>query len=394
MTGRFERLDAYLRGCVERGELAGWQVAVTHEDALVHRSGFGLRSLEQRAPVCEDTIWRIYSMTKPITATAALMLWEEGAFDLADPLSAYLPEFAGARRFVESTSHDHIAAVTEPIRVGHLFTHTAGLTFAAAAEHPVDALYREAGLDWAGLQSLPLAIACRRIATMPLLFGPGAAWNYSVASDVLGRLVEVLSGQEFGAFVAERLLAPLRMNDTGFQVRPSEAGRLASLYLRDGGLTLQAAAGARILEEPTGCYGGAGLASTLDDYCRFARMLCNGGTVEGVRLLSRATMAFATANHLPGGAELGAFGRPILGEPFAAGIGFNLFGSVVIDPVAEKTPGTAGNYGWSGAAGSHFWVDPAQRLTCVFMTQTMARPAHPLRRRLKQLVYQALDDLA
>ena len=393
MIDRFAKLDAYLRGCVERGELAGWEVAVTRDDAPVHRSGFGLRSLEQRIPVGDDTIWRIYSMTKPITATAALMLWEEGAFDLADPLSSYLPEFAGARRFADGASHDPVAAGAEPIRIWHLFTHTAGLTFAAAADHPVDALYREAGLDWAGLQSLPLEAASRRIATMPLLFTPGSAWNYSVASDVLGRLVEVLSGQDFGAFLAERLLAPLGMTGTGFHVRPSEAGRLASLYLRDGGLTLQAAAGARILEEPIGCYGGAGLASTLDDYGRFARMLCNGGMVEGVRLLSRATMAFAVANHLPGGAELSAFARPIMGEPFVPGVGFNLFGSVVVDPVAEKTPGSAGNYGWSGAAGSHFWVDPAERLTCVFLTQTIARPAHPLRRRLKQLVYQALEDL-
>jgi CubicO group peptidase (beta-lactamase class C family) len=391
--GRFAKLDARLRRYAEADVIPGWDVAVLRDDQLVHRSQGGVRSLETGAPVEPDTLWRIYSMTKPVAALAALLLWEEGAYDLNDPLGDYLPEFAEAKVWAGGrAATPRVVPALEPIRIWHLMTHTAGMTYAVAHDHPVDELYRTADLGWEGMQEMDLAEACARIARQPLLFQPGSGWSYSVGLDVLGRLVEVVSGQPFDRFLEERIFAPLGMTDTAFWAPPEKAGRLAGLhYLEAPGRPLiPLASGARTLQPHKGAYGGGGLVSTMADYLRFARMLGRWGELDGVRIVGRRTLEMATGDHLPNGAGLHDFARPINGAREPPGIGFCLLGSLTRDPAAAKSPVGAGTYGWPGAAGTYFWVDPAEQVICVFMTQVMTQHRSVIRDRLKPLVYQAL----
>lgn len=392
--GRLQRLDHHLERYVSDGRLAGWQLALTRGDHLVHSSGFGFRDREAGAPLSADAIWRIYSMTKPITSVAAMMLWEEGAFELKDPVSRFIPEFAEQRVWRGgSVTRPDLEPLMRPMEMWHLMTHTSGLTYGFMFAHPVDDLYRRAGFEWGIPQSTDLAGVCSRIATLPLLFQPGTEWNYSMSIDVLGRVVEVISGQTLAEFLRTRIFEPLGMVDTGFSVPSIDSDRLAALYGAHPGTGLavpMAAAGAAILTAPTAHLGGGGLASTMADYLRFAAMLRRGGELDGVRLLSPRTVRFMTQNHLPDGADLTAFGRPLFSETAFDGVGFGLLGSVTLDPVRSKVPGSVGDYGWGGAASTFFWVDPVEDITCVFMTQLLPSNTHPIRSQLKQLVHQAL----
>ncbi len=395
---RLGRLDAHLRGYVDDGRLAGWLLAVSRGGHLAHVASAGRRDREADLPVETDTIWRIYSMTKPITSVAALMLWEEGRFELKDPVSRFLPEFASARVWRSgSVTSPVLDPVTEPMQMWHLMTHTAGLTYGFMFAHPVDELYRRAGFEWGTPDGADLAEVCARVAELPLLFQPGSEWNYSMSIDVLGRVVEVLEGRPLDEVLHERVLGPLGMVDTGFSVPADQAERLAMLYgahpVTGLAVRLEAAAGAA-LRPPAALLGGGGLVSTAADYLRFAEMLRRGGELDGVRLLSPRTVRYAATNHLPGGADLTAFGRPLFSETTFDGVGFGLLGSVTIDPVTAKVPGSRGDVGWGGAASTTFWVDPVEDLVVVFMTQLLPSSTHPLRSQLKQLVAQALvDDL-
>ncbi|MEO7398186.1 MAG: serine hydrolase domain-containing protein, partial [Ilumatobacteraceae bacterium] len=282
-----------------------------------------------------------------------------------------------------------------PIEMWHLMTHTAGLTYGFMYAHPVDELYRRAGFEWTVPDATDLQGVCKQIADLPLLFQPGTEWTYSMAIDVLGRVVEVISGQTLEQFLRDRLFGPLGMVDTGFSVPAGDDGRLAALYGAHPATRLPTALGDLgnlALAAPLAHLGGGGLVSTMSDYLNFAEMLRAEGSFAGEQLLSPRTVRFMTRNHLPGGVDLTAFGRPLFSETTFDGVGFGLLGSVTIDPVAAKVPGSAGEFGWGGAASTFFWVDPVEDITCVFMTQLMPSSTHPIRSQLKQLVHQALID--
>jgi CubicO group peptidase (beta-lactamase class C family) len=394
---RLERLERHYRGYVDDGRLPGWLLAVVRHGRLVYLQTAGSRDLEAGLPVEPDTLWRIYSMTKPITSVAAMMLWEEGAFELKDPVSRFIPSFADTQVWNGGNALRPVTVPqTEPMRIWHLLTHTAGLTYGFHHAHPVDRLYREAGFEWTSPEGLDLAGVCDAWAAMPLLFQPGSEWNYSVATDVLGRVVEVASGQPLDRFLAERILEPLGMHDTTFALRDGDAERLAALYSPDpatGRATRNDVLGQRTLAPPPFLSGGGGLLSTAHDYLRFVKMLLGRGELDGVRILGPRTLAYMGRNHLPGGADLEAFGRQLFAESAFDGIGFGLGFSVVVDPAAGKVPSSAGELAWGGAASTAFYVDPVEDLGVVFLTQLLPSSAHAaIRPQLRQLVSQALVD--
>ena len=397
---RLKRLDAHFAGYVADGRLPGWLLTVRRHGRLVHVARCGSRDVEAGLPVTDDTVWRIYSMTKPITSVAAMLLYEEGAVALTDPVSAFIPSFADVRVFVGGSDLRPVTVpATEPVRVWHLLTHTAGLTYGFHRSHPVDALYRAAGFEWGSPRDVDLAQACDLWAGLPLLFQPGTEWNYSVATDVLGRVVEVASGQRLDEFFADRIFGPLGMTDTAFWAGPAAQPRLAALYGPgpDGQAARLDVLGRWVLKEPRMLVGGGGLVSTAADYDRFTQMLLHrpgspAGELDGIRLLSPRTVAYMARNHLPGGVDLETFGRPLFAEVPFRGVGFGLGFGVLIDPVPGKVVGSAGEISWGGAASTAFWVDQAADLTVSFFTQLLPSSTHPIRTQLRQLVYQALTD--
>lgn len=391
-AGRLSRVDELLGRYVDDGKLPGWSIAIGRRGQVVHVGRGGRRDVEAGRPVELDTVFRIYSMTKPITSVAAMMLFERGAFELTDPIARYLPEFADMRVWDGGSDlKPKTVPAVEPIRIWHLLTHTAGLTYGFHRAHPVDAMYRAAGYEWSAPTTVDLAGAVRDFARLPLLFQPGQEWNYSVATDVLGRLVEVVAGRPLDTFFAEHIFGPLAMPDTSFAVTDSD--RLAALYTPSpsGGLVRNDALGDGVLR-PSWQSGGGGLASTLADYHRFTQLLRGRGRYGDVRLLGDRTMRYMTSNHLPGGADLATFGRPLYAEAPFDGVGFGLGFSVLLDPAATHTLGSVGEFAWGGAASTAFWVDPAEDITVVFMTQLLPSSTYPIRPQLRQLVYSALVD--
>ena len=396
-ANRLARIDSHFARYVDDGRLPGWLILVSRAGKIVYLSTYGRRDLESGAPVERDTLFRIYSMTKPVTSVAAMMLYEAGAFELKDPVSQFIPAFKDARVYRSGSALKPITEpIAEPMRIWHLLTHTAGLTYGFHHAHPVDALYRAAGFEWETPEGADLATCCDAWASLPLLFQPGAEWNYSVATDVLGRVIEVASGLSLDRFFAERIFQPLGMHDTAFWADGEAAlERLAALYSPRPG-TLRAVRndvmGRAARRRPACWWGGGGLVSTAADYHRFAQMLLRGGELDGVRLLSNRTLRYMIQNHLPGGVDLEKFGRPLFAETTFDGVGFGLGFSVLIDPVANKVLSSPGEFAWGGAASTAFWVDPAEEITALFLTQLFPSSTHPLRPQFRQLVYQALVD--
>ncbi len=393
---RLGRIDSHFARYVDDGRLPGWLILVSRAGKIVYLGMYGQRDLESGAPIQWDTLFRIYSMTKPITAVAAMMLYEEGAFELKDPVSRFIPAFGDTRVYRSGPALKPVTEPTnEPVRIWHLLTHTAGLTYGFHHAHPVDALYRTAGFEWGPPDGMDLAACCDVWAGLPLLFQPGTEWNYSVATDVLGRVIEVISGLSLDRFFAERSFEPLGMRDTHFWVSERDIGRLSAFYSPQPG-TLRAVrndAMDRVARQrPAHCLGGDGLVSTVADYHRFTQMLRRGGELDGVRLLGNRTLRYMIQNHLPGGVDLESFGRPLFAETTFDGIGFGLGFSVVIDPVANKVLSSPGEFAWGGAASTAFWVDPAEDITVLLFTQLFPSSTHPLRPQLRQLVYQSLVD--
>jgi CubicO group peptidase (beta-lactamase class C family) len=392
---RLGRIDRHFASYVDDGRLPGWLVLVARHGRVAHLATYGRRDLEAGLPVEADTRFRIYSMTKPVTAVAAMQLYEEGAFALKDPVAEFLPAYADLRVYHDGPAPDPVTVpATRPLRLWHLLTHTAGLTYGFHHAHPVDAMYRAAGFEWVAPEGRDLADCCDAWAGLPLLFEPGSGWNYSVASDVLGRVVEVVSGQPLDRYLAERVFGPLGMADTGFWVEGPAAGKLAALYSAGPGgrPDRNDQLGGRALRRPHCLSGGGGLVSTAADYHRFAQALLGGGELDGARLLGSRTLAYMARNHLPGGADLESFGRRLFAETTFDGVGYGLGFAVLLDPVANKVLSTPGELAWGGAASTFFWVDPAERLSAIFLTQLMPSSAYPLRSELRQLVYQALVD--
>ena len=393
---RLARIDRHFQRYIDDGYLTGWQIVVARHGVVVHHALSGQRDVEAGLPVEADTIWRIFSMTKPITAVLALQLWEEGAFELNDPVHRYIPSFAETRVWRQGSVTSPVTEpVTETMRIWQLFAHTAGLSYGFMYAHPVDELYRRAGFEWGVPQGKDLAGVCDVLAGLPLLFQPGSEWNYSMGLDVLGRVLEVVSGKPLDVLMKERLLDPLGMHDTTWSVPVDQQHRLAALYGAMPG-TKKAIhleqMGRAALEPPLFLGGGGGLQSTAYDYQRFVQMLANGGELDGVRILAPGTVRYMASNHLPGNADLTAFGRPLFAETTFDGVGFGLGVSVTLDPVKGRVPGNAGEYAWGGAASTAFWIDPIDDLTVGFYTQLLPSSTHPLRSQLKQLVYQSIID--
>ncbi|MCU1603348.1 MAG: hypothetical protein JWO22_4057 [Frankiales bacterium] len=387
---RLARLDKQLARHVDAGRLAGWQLAVTRHDQVVHDTVYGWRDREAGLPVESDTVWRIASMTKPITSVAAMTLWEEGAFDLNDPISRWLPEFEDMRVYVKGVDRTMVTIpAVEPIRVWHLLSHTSGLTAGFMRVGHVDALYREAGYEFAAPpQNQTVGDCVTDWAGLPLVFQPGTAWGYGVSHDVLGRLLEIWTGQTLDVAFRNRVLDPLGMTDTVFTCDPGRRERLASLYLPDDADQAVRSPMSDLPIEPTILSGGGGLLSTCADYVRFTRMLAGSGELDGTRLLSRRTVDLMRSNHLPG--DLAQLSSGGFAETTLDGIGFGLGFAVVVDPLKAHSVASVGEYNWGGIFSTCFWVDPVEDLTAVFMTQLMPSSTFPIRAQLRQLVYSAL----
>ncbi|MFI1921841.1 beta-lactamase family protein [Streptomyces sp. NBC_00080] len=389
-----DRLDQHVAHFVDEGRLPGFLVAVSRGGRVAHLTAHGHRDIAAGLPVEADTLYRIYSMTKPVTSVAALILVEEGRLGLDDPVADHLPAFADQRVYVEGSGADLTTRpVGQPLLVKHLMTHTAGLTFAFYHCHPVDALYREAGLESAVLPGSDLAGTVEAYARLPLQFEPGTQWNYSVATNVLGRIIEVVSGRPLDEFIAERIFRPLGMPDAGFQVTDEQAGRLAELYSDADSGGIERIPGLPLFGRPRFLSGSGGMVATAYDIHRFSELLRRRGELDGVRLLQPETVDLMTRNHLPGGADLRTFGsRPAHDEPGNDGVGFGLGVSVVTDPSRTQAPSGLGTYGWSGVATTTFWIDPSRDLSVQFLTQLRPRKSLKLYPELKRLVHEAITD--
>ena len=387
-TDRLNRINELLARYVDAGKLAGTMSLVARRDEIVHWQCLGHRDLASGAPLTPDTIFRIYSMTKPITGVAVMMLFEEGHFLLDDPVAAFIPQLGEMQVAVGQNANGLILKPqTRPITIRHLLTHTAGLTYGFDPVDPIESLYQEANLlD----SSSTLPEMMDKLAGLPLVGQPGEQWVYSVATDVLGYLIEVISGQSLASFFQERILAPLNMMDTAFHVPSEKQTRLATLYLSEGGAPLApyqdtrsyTFAGPEVMSS-----GGGGLVSTMADYYQFCRMLLQGGELNGERLLGRKTVELMRQNHLPPELVPIRFADgPVLGK------GHGLAAAVWVDETHVAGLGTNGTYSWSGAASTHFWVDPAEELCGIFMTQLMPSGLYPIHAQFRTAVYQALVD--
>jgi CubicO group peptidase (beta-lactamase class C family) len=403
----FDRIEAHLKQrYIDAGRFPGTQLLVYRRGKVVHSAVQGFADLERKTPVREDTIYRIYSMTKPITSVAFMMLFEEGRVALDEPVAKYIPEWKNLGVFVAGNAPAFLTRPpSRPMLIVDLLRHTAGLTYGFQQRSNVDAAYRDkkiGGVEKDGTLDTMIA----DLATIPLEFSPGEAWNYSVATDVLGYLIGKISGMPFEQFLKQRILDPLGMKDTGFHVPADKAHRFAACYSADpdGGMTFHATerkntltlqddpTKSSFLAAPSLISGGGGLCSTAADYLTFCRALLNGGELDGVRLLGPKTLALMTSNHLPGGRELPEMSRSLFSEAAYHGIGFGLGFSVTMHPAKTLIPGSPGEYAWGGAATTSFFIDPVEELITIFMTQVLPSSAYPIRRELRTMVYAAITD--
>jgi CubicO group peptidase (beta-lactamase class C family) len=390
---RLGRIEDWMQQRVAGGRLAGVEVMINRRGRTVFHRCHGKADIARNVDATPDTIYRIYSMTKALTAVAVMMLYEEGRFQLDDPITRFLPEFASQRVF---TGGGYGSVMTEPakrsITFRDLLTHTSGLTYGFMHATPVDAIYRAQGIELPGTEE-PLREIMARLAKAPLIAQPGAEWNYSIASDLLGHLVAVISGQPFDDFLRERVIRPLGMADTDFLVPSDKVSRFAANYEKgpDGRPRLiEDPATSRFLTRPAAPSGGGGLVGTARDYMRFCQMLLRRGVDGSERLLGRKTVELMTTNQLNG--DMAAMGQPRFAESNYHGIGFGLGFSVTLDPAKAQIIGSRGEYAWGGMASTAFWIDPEEDMTVVMMTQLTPSSTYPIRRELRVLTYQALID--
>ncbi|MBT5111381.1 MAG: beta-lactamase family protein, partial [Rhodospirillaceae bacterium] len=379
----FKNIDDWAEALVGEGKLAHTQTAIFKSGATIHTHRTGVMDITDNTPLLGDAIFRIYSMTKPVTAVAVMMLVEDGLCAIDDPVANYIPAFANGRVYLSGGPDDY---KTEPARgdmtIKHLLTHTGGLIYANQASETIKTLYKRTGVDFSAPHD-SFADAVDSIAGLPLVCHPGTGWNYSVSHDVLGRLIEVISGQPFDQFLRMRILEPLRMVDTGFQIEPAKHHRLVKNYGYDENGRLKDISdysADRFLRGGTLLSGGGGLVSTAADYLRFARMMLNCGELDGARLLKPETVALMTTNHVDG--DIPDMGELMHSGYSMAGIGFGLIGAVMLDPARSVFAGSKGDYCWGGAASTYFWIDPLEDMVVVFLTQLMPSSALPLRQDL------------
>lgn len=395
-SSRLEAIDRFVqRKYIEPGRMPCGLMLVARRGEVAHFSAFGMADVERKKPVKEDTIFRIYSMTKPVTSVALMMLVEQGLIALDDPVHKYIPEWKNLGVYQGGFMETFRTGRPErPMQIVDLLRHTSGLTYGFQQSTNVDAAYRKHKIGEIEKHGT-LEEMVQKLATLPLEFSPGTAWNYSVSTDILGYIVGKVSGLKFEDYLRTKIFKPLGMSDTDFHVHAGKESRFAACYAATpkGGMELQDdPTKSPYLEPPALVSGGGGLVSTASDYLKFCRMMINGGTYEGAQIISPKTIELMTRNHLPGNKDLPQLSRSLFSEATYNGIGFGLGFSVTMDPAKTLIPGTVGEYSWGGAATTSFWIDPAEELIAIFMTQLLPSSAYPIRRELRTMVYSAFTD--
>jgi CubicO group peptidase (beta-lactamase class C family) len=387
-AARLYKIDHLTQGYINDGMLPGTITLVARRGKIVHLSCQGKMDIEADKSMEDDTLFRIYSMSKPVTTTALMMLYEDGRFQLDDPVSRFIPAFRELQVYSADGRH---TAPARPMTIRDLLTHTSGLTYGFMNSTPVDAMYRQQGVE----QSANLAEMVSKLAGIPLLFSPGSRWSYSVATDVCGHLVELIADTPFDEFLEEQIFAPLGMTDTGFVVPEDKVHRFAANYDRtsDNGMRLIDSPESSPYLQDRGLHsGGGGLVSTIHDYYKFASMLLNQGEHAGTRILGLKTVELMTSNHLPNNGDLTSMGQAVFSETPYDGIGFGLGFSVMLDPATAQILGSPGEFAWGGAASTYFFVDPKEDMLVIFMTQLMPSSSYPIRREMRVLAYQSIID--
>ncbi len=392
---RLCRIDDHIsRNYIETGKLTGSLVAIYRKGRLAHFSTLGLMDRERDKPVQWDTIYRIFSMTKPVTSTALMMLFEKGLLQLDDPVHRYIPSFKKLQVYVSGI--DGSFETRPPDRsmtIKDLLSHQSGFTYDFLKENEIDAAYSARGIGGGNQKDLKSMIDS--LSEIPLLFSPGDKWNYSVSTDVCGYLVELISGQSLDTFFYENIFEPLGMVDTGFYVPPTEIHRFSANYLYNlngSPKLLDDPQRSNFTKPPTFLSGGGGLVSTAADYLAFCRMILGGGELNQKRILARKTIELMSANHLTDGVDLAEVASGRWSETSYHGIGFGLGFSVVKDPSMTLVPGSSGELAWGGMASTAFWIDPLEDMAVVFMTQLVPSGTYNIRRELRTLVYSAIED--
>lgn len=392
---RLQRIDRFLHEkYVGPGRMPHAQFVLARGGEVVHETVLGQQDPERGLKLAGDSVYRIYSMTKPVTSVALMSLVEEGLVALDDPVSRHIPEWKDLAVFSAGTGPYLTTPPARPMQVVDLLRHTSGLTYGFQNRTNIDAAYRKLKLEnMHGAHDLEAMI--QMMAKLPLEFSPGEAWNYSVSTDVCGYLVQKIAGKPLDEVFQERIFGPLRMVDTGFHVREDQRARFTACYDAQAGGKMKLQddpANSPYLAPPALLSGGGGLISTAADYMRFANMLMNRGELDGARILAPKTIDLMASNHLPGGSDLTELSRSLFSESTNAGVGFGLGFAVVFDPPQTLVPCSLGEFYWGGAASTAFWVDPMEDITAVFMTQLLPSSSYPIRRELRTLVYSALME--
>ncbi len=393
---QLERIDQHLnQRYLMPKKIAGALTLVARRGKIAYFSPMGMMDLERGKPMTGDTIFRIYSMTKPITSVALMMLYEQGHFQLNDPVRKFIPEWSDLRVYEAGNYPNFLTSRPErPMTIRDLMTHMSGLTYGFMERTNVDAAYRKLDIGGSGASGT-LREMIEKLAGLPLEFSPGTRWNYSVSTDVLGYLVEVFSGMRFDEYLKTKIIDPLKMVDTGFYVPPEKLDRFAANYSRRPDKTLQLEDDPQksiYMKPPTFFSGGGGLVSTASDYFRFCQMLLNGGELDGVRILGKKTIELMTMNHLPEGQDLTDLTLSTFSQTASEGFGFGLGFSIHLGSDKSQVIGSVGEYAWGGAASTLFWIDPLEDLIVIFLTQFMPDGTFNFRGQLKTIIYPAILD--
>jgi len=393
---RLSRIDQHLlHRYIEPRKIAGCLTLVARDGQVAFLSPLGMRDVEKGAPMTEDTIFRIYSMTKPITSVALMTLYEHGHFQLDDRVDKFIPEWKNLGVYVAGRYPLFMTKPPErPMTIRDLLTHMSGLTYQFQSRSYIDEAYGKLGIGEVG-GKLNLRETVLKLATLPLEFSPGTKWNYSVSTDILGYLIEVISGKSFDQYLKEAIFEPLKMKDTSFYVPGEKLDRFAQIYERGPDKILKPTAqsgSGSFTAPPVYLSGGGGLVSTAADYFRFCQMLLNGGELDGARILGRKTIELMTMNHLPGGRDMTELSISSFSQTTSEGFGFGLGFAVHLGSVESQIIGSYGEFFWGGAASTAFWIDPAEDLIVIFLTQFIPDGTFSFRNQLKAIIYPSIID--